>query len=166
MSWTNFAILSLISFCKSMARSFQVPPYWRSERASAVNWRHCRARQAWRLELTSQLRPIIRTNRGIWPITDGINLPFADNSFDVIYSSNTMEHVLDECGLHNEFKRVLRPAGVAVHVVPSSTWRLWTMATHYLILPRLILAFVRRRTEPHGAADAPAVPTRKKARNS
>jgi SAM-dependent methyltransferase len=93
---------------------------------------------------------------------DGVNLPFADNSFDVIYSSNTMEHVLNEPDLHNELKRVLRPAGVAVHVVPSSTWRLWTMATHYLILPRLILAFVRRRTEPHGHADTPAVPTRKK----
>jgi SAM-dependent methyltransferase len=94
---------------------------------------------------------------------DGVNLPFANNSFDVIYSSNTMEHVLNERELHNEFKRVLRPTGVAVHVVPSSTWRLWTIATYYLMLPRLILAFVHRRAEQQGHTDdAPAAPIRRK----
>jgi ubiquinone/menaquinone biosynthesis C-methylase UbiE len=78
---------------------------------------------------------------------DGINLPFPDDSFDVIYSSNTMEHVLSERDLHREFERVLRPTGVAVHIVPSSTWRLWTIATYYIMLPRIVVAFLRRHAE-------------------
>jgi SAM-dependent methyltransferase len=77
---------------------------------------------------------------------NGVNLPFADHTFDVVYSSNTMEHVLNERDLHNELKRVLRPTGVAVHIVPSSTWRLWTMATYYLMLPTLIVGYVKNRT--------------------
>lgn len=79
---------------------------------------------------------------------DGVNLPFADDSFDIIYSSNTMEHVLNERDLHREFKRVLRPTGVAVHIVPSSTWRLWTIIVYYIMLPRIVVAFLRRRAEP------------------
>lgn len=75
---------------------------------------------------------------------DGVNLPFADNSFDLIYSSNTMEHVTDEPGLHLEMKRVLRPDGVAIHVVPSSAWRLWSTAIYYPLLPKLIFSFLSR----------------------
>jgi SAM-dependent methyltransferase len=94
---------------------------------------------------------------------DGVNLPFADNSFDVIYSSNTMEHVLNEPALHSEFKRILRPTGVAVHIVPSSTWRLWTMVTYYLALPHLVVARIRRRTEQRDRTDdTPAVPQNSK----
>jgi ubiquinone/menaquinone biosynthesis C-methylase UbiE len=94
---------------------------------------------------------------------DGVNLPFADNSFDVIYSSNTMEHVLNERDLHQEFRRVLRPMGVAVHIVPSSTWRLWTMATYYVMLPWLIIAFTRRRSaQRNGTNDAHAASIRRK----
>ena len=94
---------------------------------------------------------------------DGVNLPFADNSFDVIYSSNTMEHVLDESALHNEFKRVLRSTGVAVHVVPSSTWRLWTVATYYIALPQLVVAYFQRRAEQRDHSnDAQAVPRNSK----
>jgi SAM-dependent methyltransferase len=84
---------------------------------------------------------------------DGVNLPFADNSFDVVYSSNTMEHVLNERGLHRELKRVLRPSGAAIHIVPSSTWRLWTMASHYIMLPTLMTRFVHRRIKQRGHFD-------------
>jgi SAM-dependent methyltransferase len=94
---------------------------------------------------------------------DGVHLPFPDDSFDVIYSSNTMEHVLNERDLHNEFKRVLRPTGVAIHVVPSSTWRLWTVVTYYLMLPKLITAFLHRRSERReGTGKASTAPIRNK----
>ena len=78
---------------------------------------------------------------------DGVNLPFADGSFDVIYSSNTMEHVLDELALHAELMRVMRPGAVAVHIVPSCAWRLWTTAVSYLMLPNVALSFARRSSE-------------------
>jgi SAM-dependent methyltransferase len=93
---------------------------------------------------------------------DGVNLPFADKSFDVIYSSNTMEHVTDELGLHLEMKRVLRPGGVAIHVVPSTAWRLWTTAIYYPLLPKLIFSFLRRTKDQHSttAEGALATPAR------
>jgi SAM-dependent methyltransferase len=62
---------------------------------------------------------------------DGSNLPFADAAFDLIYSSNTMEHVRNEERLHAEMQRTLSPTGMAIHVVPSSSWRLWSMITYY-----------------------------------
>ena len=68
-----------------------------------------------------------------WPIRDydGAHLPFADRSFDVIYSSNVLEHVVELETLMNEMKRVLRPKGIAFHLVPNSAWRLLSLATYY-----------------------------------
>jgi SAM-dependent methyltransferase len=62
---------------------------------------------------------------------DGRHLPFSDGHFDVVFSSNVLEHVdaLDE--LLAETRRVLKPDGVAVHLMPSSAWRWWTSVVHY-----------------------------------
>jgi SAM-dependent methyltransferase len=98
---------------------------------------------------------------------DGVNLPFADQSFDVIYSSNTMEHVVDEPALHAELKRVMKPGAVAIHIVPSCAWRLWTTAVSYLMLPTVVLAFLRRSSEPsssHGDSLPASPPRNMKAR--
>jgi SAM-dependent methyltransferase len=81
-----------------------------------------------------------------WPNTpqypvvryDGRLLPFQDAAFDVVFSSNVLEHVHDLNQLGGEIRRVLAPAGIAVHVLPSPWWRLWTTATHYLVLVRLM----------------------------
>jgi 2-polyprenyl-3-methyl-5-hydroxy-6-metoxy-1,4-benzoquinol methylase len=58
---------------------------------------------------------------------DGRHLPFDDGTFDCVFSSNVLEHVKEPALLHADLQRVLRRGGVAVHVVPSSTWVLWTM---------------------------------------
>jgi SAM-dependent methyltransferase len=62
---------------------------------------------------------------------DGSHLPFGAASFDRIFSSSVLEHVPDLGGLLAESRRVLRPGGVAVHILPSATWRLWTSVAHY-----------------------------------
>ena len=71
--------------------------------------------------------------RGKFPITeyDGHRLPFADETFDVIYSSSVLEHVphLDE--FQEEMRRVLKKTGVALHVMPGGFWRFWQTLTHY-----------------------------------
>jgi SAM-dependent methyltransferase len=57
---------------------------------------------------------------------DGRHIPFADASFDIVFSSNVLEHVPDLVQMHKEIRRVLRPSGYAVHVLPTHAWRFWT----------------------------------------
>lgn len=69
----------------------------------------------------------------IWPIIDydGKNIPFNNNSFDIVYSSNVLEHVLNPDALNQEIHRVLRPGGFAIHLVPNSVWRLSSLLSYY-----------------------------------
>jgi SAM-dependent methyltransferase len=69
---------------------------------------------------------------------DGRTLPFPDHSFDAIYSSNVLEHIESFEQIQSELARVLRPGGVAVHCVPSATWRLWTTLGHPVYAARWI----------------------------
>lgn len=66
--------------------------------------------------------------RRVFPVVDydGTHLPFEDAEFDAVFSSNVLEHVRDLPAVLCETQRVLRPAGYAVHAMPSPTWRLWT----------------------------------------
>ncbi len=45
---------------------------------------------------------------------DGTALPFADNSFDVVYSSNVAEHIPDPWKMAEEMLRVTRPSGLMI----------------------------------------------------
>lgn len=73
---------------------------------------------------------------------DGHVLPFDDESFEIIYSSNLLEHIPHLDAFQKEMHRVLQPDGLAIHVLPSSAWRVWTNLTH--------LARYRRRPHAHG----------------
>ena len=76
----------------------------------------------------------------IWPIVDfdGRLIPFNDQSFDIVYSSNVLEHVEDFKTLNNEIARVLRCDGTAIHYVPTSAWRAWSLFSFYPALAREI----------------------------
>lgn len=75
---------------------------------------------------------------------DGRNFPFEDASFDVVFSSNVLEHVPDLPQLHSESMRVLKPGGFCLHVMPTGAWRFWTNVAHYVeLLQRLVLACPR-----------------------
>src|SRR5262249_40433913 len=62
---------------------------------------------------------------------DGVHIPAADGAFDVVFSSNVLLAVpVDRLpALVAETRRVLAPGGVAVHVLPSTAWRVWTNVT-------------------------------------
>lgn len=57
----------------------------------------------------------------------GEALPYADASFDVVFSNDVLEHVADDKRSAREIVRVLRPGGRAVIYVPN---RLYMFETH------------------------------------
>src|SRR5690349_17541960 len=67
----------------------------------------------------------------VFPITDydGTHIPFPDASFDIVFSSNVLEHVPHLSALNQDIARVLKPEGYCVHVMPTPSWRLWTTLT-------------------------------------
>jgi SAM-dependent methyltransferase len=92
-----------------------------------------------------------------WPVEsyDGRRLPFGDGEFDVVYSSHMLLHVLDTMPQFlAEVRRVLRPGGLTLHVVPSASWRWWTNVLYYFDLLRRIGAKLARRSRP-AAGDRP-----------
>lgn len=46
------------------------------------------------------------------------NLPFADESFDVVYASHVLEHIPDDHKAITEIHRILKPNGLAILPVP------------------------------------------------
>ena len=81
----------------------------------------------------------------VWPVIeyDGSIIPFRDSEFDIIFSSNTLEHIGDAHEFQGQIYRVLKADGVACHVLPSSSWRAWTNITN-------ILKWWSIPWEPHG----------------
>ncbi|MFZ6031498.1 MAG: class I SAM-dependent methyltransferase [Chloroflexota bacterium] len=54
-------------------------------------------------------------------------LPFEENSFDFIFSSNVLEHVTDLSATLSELKRVLKPNGSAIFTMPTPAWRVYSL---------------------------------------
>lgn len=81
----------------------------------------------------------------VFPVVtyDGVALPFADAAFDVVFSSNVLEHVRELAPLHAETRRVLRPGGFALHVLPTDAWRWWTLLSAFPDAALRIGALVR-----------------------
>lgn len=95
------------------------------------------------------------TAERIWPVRDydGRRLPFPDATFDVVFSSNVLEHIERVHEHLVEQVRVLKPGGSMIHVVPTPTWRFWTSLTYY---PAVILRRLRRKVASPTNASQPA----------
>jgi SAM-dependent methyltransferase len=52
---------------------------------------------------------------------DVTNVQFPDNSFDVVYCSHVLEHIPDDRRAMREFRRVLKPGGWAILLVPITS---------------------------------------------
>ena len=81
----------------------------------------------------------------------GMQLPFADGSFDVTYSSNVLEHVPDPWVMADEMVRVTRPGGL-VFCSYTLWWGPWggheTAPWHYLGGHRAARRYAREHGHP------------------
>jgi SAM-dependent methyltransferase len=88
-----------------------------------------------------------------WPVIpyDGVHIPLADHSVDVVFSSNVLEHIPYVEAYQSEIQRVLQPGGLAIHLMPTTTWRAWTSLVFYpFVLKTVLQRFtVQRRTGSH-----------------
>lgn len=68
------------------------------------------------------------------------NLPFKKDSFNIVYSSNVLEHVKDRRLTLKEMKRVLEKDGILVCSVPTSFWKILQLLLDY---PKKLCSFVK-----------------------
>jgi SAM-dependent methyltransferase len=69
-------------------------------------------------------------------VCDATILPFADATFDFIFSSSLLEHIRDRGAAYHEMRRCLRPGGLMLHIMPSRTWKLLQLLFYY---PHLVV---------------------------
>ena len=83
-----------------------------------------------------------------WPVQeyDGEHIPFPDNHFGIIFSSNVLEHIPHVRSFQNEIMRVLKTDGIAVHILPTASWRFYTTLAHYPYLLKILIAYPFRNT--------------------
>jgi SAM-dependent methyltransferase len=76
---------------------------------------------------------------------DGTHIPFPSQTFDVVFSSNVLEHVRDLDALLLEVKRVLKPGGYCVHAMPTPTWSIGNYLSGLADIFVVIAAVLRGR---------------------
>jgi SAM-dependent methyltransferase len=66
---------------------------------------------------------------------DVTDLPYSEGSFDVVVCSHVLEHVPDDRRAMSELRRVLRPGGYAILLVPLDATRAETLEDPSIVTP-------------------------------
>ena len=66
-----------------------------------------------------------------YDICDAEQLPYDTGRFDLVYSSNLLEHLPNPQKALAEMERILRDGGVMVHIVPNRFWKLLHVGLFY-----------------------------------
>jgi len=106
-------------------------------------------------------------NNLVFPVEeyDGKHIPAPGASFDVAFSSNTLEHIAELEAFQDELRRVMKPDGIAIHIVPSATWRIYTLLAHYPWLAKAAAKLIGTRFGWNESPDSQIV-TRASSRRS
>lgn len=89
---------------------------------------------------------------------DGISIPAADGTFDVVFSSNVLEHVVNIDSFLDETLRVMANGGVAIHILPTAATRFWSIPAHYAWLMKRIFARMSSSNAHGNTTHAPPKP--------
>jgi SAM-dependent methyltransferase len=76
---------------------------------------------------------------------------FAGRKFDLIFSSNLLEHLPEPRGVLEQMHALLSDDGVTIHVMPGPFWKLCHLMLH---APNRLALIVERLTQPGGMAAA------------
>lgn len=86
------------------------------------------------LQITRNFLKQLNISNVIVQAASAEQLPFDDNSFDMIFSSHVLEHVPDRERAIREINRVLKPGGIHFCLVPTTADRLYAFPLHYIYL--------------------------------
>jgi SAM-dependent methyltransferase len=67
---------------------------------------------------------------------DICNLPFEDNSYDIILCNHVLEHIPDDTKAMQELYRVLKPGGMGIFQIPQDISRTTTFSDDTIIDPK------------------------------
>jgi SAM-dependent methyltransferase len=102
----------------------------------------------------------------VFPVQNynGKDIPADDKTFDIIYSSNVLEHIKDVHYTLKEVRRVLKPEGMVIHFLPSPAWRFWNSVAHYVNVVQRLFGGHHKSTNQSGTSShslPPASATRR-----
>lgn len=95
-----------------------------------------------------------------------VDKAFPASHFDLVFSSNVLEHVPDPVKALRAVAAVLKDDGITIHVIPNVFWKL---ASIILYVPYRVTTLVERMTEPpaptangHHEVNNPKTPRRRR----
>ena len=91
-----------------------------------------------------------------YEVCDAEALSYDSGRFDLVYSSNLLEHLPNPAQALSEMSRVLRDDGVMVHIVPNRFWKVLHLVLFYpsQLVSLAEIALSRQRQESIGKADS------------
>jgi len=92
-------------------------------------------------------------------VADASSLPFVNDYFDLVFSSNVLEHIEDLSACMAEMKRVLAPGGIMIHSMPTGNWKVIQVigrpvATIVKVVRKLVPGLSSGRVRAHSGSHA------------
>ena len=94
------------------------------------------------IEQASRLLQNLRVHNCNLVACDAQNLPFLDSTFDIVFNNYILEHIPDRDKTVKDMKRVLKPNGLCISIVPSYIERLSSIPAFYIYLSKRLAHYL------------------------